>query len=318
MTQLRAATTATACALVAALILAGPAMAGTGRGTFTLARQAGAFTPAAQARWALDGAVLPARAEAPLVGLRADPSLTNTDSRYVRATLQSAQQDPVVNDCGDGMGGTTTQTFGGVASAPSVFEVALSLNLLTGKGKAQVGVAETPWAGAEGRDFAPGMTTYTLHSTCYGSVQDSSSPVEVVRDGEQAMFTAFAASRLESLLSWRLRRGAGGAWHMAGARTLKIDDTYTVTTSLSFAGSPVSLHAGCTMPTVRDLARARTLAAAKRITARAGFPHVLSRGSRKTRAARRGRYFIDEGIGNTGPVPCGSRGLHLVRSLGWP
>src|SRR4051794_38493947 len=101
------------CVTVAALtlILAGPAMAGTGRGTFTVARKAGAFTPAARAQWSLDGTVLPARAEAPLVGLRADPSLTNTDSRYVRATLQSAQQDPVVSDCGDGMGGTITQTL---------------------------------------------------------------------------------------------------------------------------------------------------------------------------------------------------------------
>src|SRR4051812_27087636 len=112
----REATAAKGCAAVAALslILAGPAIAGTGHGTFTLARHAGPFTPAARAEWSLGGTVLPARAEAPLVGLRADPSLTNTDSRYVRATLQSAQQDPVVSDCGDGMGGTSTQTLGGV------------------------------------------------------------------------------------------------------------------------------------------------------------------------------------------------------------
>ena len=65
----------------------------------------------------LDGVVLAARAEAPLVGLTADRSLVDTDSRYVRATLQSAQQDPVVTDCGDGTGATTTEAIGGVASA---------------------------------------------------------------------------------------------------------------------------------------------------------------------------------------------------------
>jgi hypothetical protein len=311
----RAATCVAVAALI--LILAGPAMAGTGRGTFTLARQAGAFTPGARAQWSLDGSVLPARAEAPLVGLRADPSLTNSDSRYVRATLQSAQQDPRVSDCGDGMGGTTTQTLGGVASAPSVFEVALSLNLLTGRGTAQVGVAETPWQGAEGTDFAPGMTTYTLHSTCYGTVDDSTAPVDVIRDGEEAMFTAFAGRRIGQL-TLRLRRGPGGTWHLGGSRTLKVDDVYTVAASVTFAGSPVSLHAGCTMPTVRALNRARTLAAARRIAARAGFPHVIAAGSRMTKAARRGHYFIDEGIGNANPVRCGYRRLHLVRSLGWP
>jgi hypothetical protein len=251
----------------------------------------------------------------PLVGLRADPSLTNTDSRHLSATLQSAQQDPVVSDCGDGMGGTSNQTLGGVASAPSVFELALALNLLTGKGTAGVGVAETPWAGAEGRDFAPGMTNYTLHSTCYGTVDDSTAPV--IRDCEEAMFTTFAGTRITQLLTWRLRRGAGRTWHMGGSRTLTVDDVYTVTTSVP-SGSPVSLHAECTMPTVRDLARARTLAAAKRIATRAGFPHIHIRGSRMTKAARPAYYLIDEGIGNANPEPCGYRHLHIVRSLGWP
>jgi hypothetical protein len=105
---------------------------------------------------------------------------------------------------------------------------------------------------------------------------------------------------------------------MGGTRTLKVDDVYTITTSVTFAGSPVSLHAECTMPTVRNLAPAKTLASAKRITARAGFPHVINGGARMTRAARRGRYFIDEGIGNRNPIACGYRRLHLVRSLGWP
>jgi hypothetical protein len=87
---------------------------------------------------------------------------------------------------------------------------------------------------------------------------------------------------------------------------------------VTFAGSPVSLHAECTMPTVRNLASAKTLASAKRITARAGFPHVINGGSRMTKAARRGRYFIDEGIGNRNRIACGYGRLHLVRSLGWP
>jgi hypothetical protein len=161
------------------------------------------------------------------------------------------------------------------------------------------------------------MTTYTLHSTCYGSVEDSTAPVDVIRDGEQAMFTAFAERQITQL-TWRLRRGARGTWHLGGSRTVKSDDVYTVAASVSFAGSPVSLHAGCTMPTVRNLAPARTFAGARRITTRAGFPHVVNGGARMTKAARRGHYFIDEGIGNANPVPCGLRHLHVVRSLGWP
>ena len=307
-----------ACALAAAtaLALASPALAGTGAGTFTLARQAGAFSPAARAEWKLDGVVLPARAEAPLVGVRADASLTNTDSRYVRATLESAQQDPIVTDCGDGTGDTTTQTLGGVASAPSVFEVDLSLNLLTGRGTAYLGVASSPWQGIEAIDFAPGMTNSTSHSTCSGMVDDSSRAVDVIRDGGEAMFTASVARQVNER-AWRLRRRAGGAWRMGGTRRVKTDDVYTVSTSVTFRGAPVSLHARCTMPTVRDLAPARTLTRARHIAARAGFPHVISR-AKMTRAARRGRYFIDEGVGNRSPVPCGYRRLHLIRSLGWP
>lgn len=308
----------TACAIATAIVL-GPAtvaMGATGTGTFILARQASAFIPAARAQWTLDGSVLPARAEAPLVGLRADASLTNTDSRYVRATLESAQQDPVVSDCGDGTGATTTQTLGGVASAASVFEVELSLNLLSGRGTAHLGVAATPWLGAEGTDFAPGTTNSTYHSTCYGSVDDRAGVVDVIRDGEDAMFTAFVGGKINEL-SWRLTRGAGGVWQMQGTRRLESDGVYTVSASATFAGTPVSLHAGCAMPTVRDLAPARTLTQAKRITARAGFPHV-STAAKMTRAAHRGRYFIDEAIGNRNPIRCGYRRLHLIRSLGWP
>jgi hypothetical protein len=306
-----------ACATTAALTLiaAPPAGAAHARGSFALARQAGAFTPAARAQWTLDGTVLPARAEAPLVGLRADPSLQNTDSRYVRATLQSAEQDPVVTDCGDGMGNTTTWRLGGVARAASVFETDVVLNLLTGRGTAEVGVAESPWPGSNGIAFAPGVVHSSFHSTCWGSVNDSTGAVDVIRDGEQTMYSAFVARA--ATLRWRLRRAAG-AWHMGGSRSFRMDGvTHTVTTSLTFAGSPVSLHARCTMPTRRDLAPARSLAAARRIAARAGFPHVLT-GARATRAARRGRGYIDEGIGNRNPVPCGYRRLHLFRSLGWP
>jgi hypothetical protein len=308
----------TACVVAAAIALglASPARAGTGTGTFTLARQADAATPAARADWALDGTVLAARAEAPLVGVTPDAGLTDTDSRYVHATLQSAQQDPVVTDCGDETGGTTTVGFGGVVSAASVFEVELSLNLLTGRGTAHLGVAATPWQGAEGLDFAPGTTNSTSHSTCYGSVDDRSAVVDVIRDGGEAMFTA-SVGRQVNELSWRLTRGAGGVWRMQGTRRFNADSAYTASAAATFAGTPASLHATCTMPTVHSLAPARTPKQARRILARAGFPHVLAR-AKMTRAARRGRYFIDEAVGNSTPVRCGYRRLHLVRSLGWP
>jgi hypothetical protein len=255
--------------------------------------------------------VLPARAEAPLVGLSADQGLADTDSRYVRATLQSAQQDPVVMECGDGTGATTTTVLGGVASAPSVFEVALSLNLLTGRGTAHLGIAPSPWPGAEGVDFAPGTTNWTSHSTCYGTVEDRTDAVDVIRDGADAMFTAFAGRQIAEL-TWRLTRGAGGAWRMQGTRRVDADAVYTVSAAATFAGTPASMHAGCAMPTVRDLAPARTLQQARRIAARAGFPHVLAR-TKMTRAARRGRYFIDEGVGNRGQAPARGCGWSRVR-----
>jgi hypothetical protein len=306
-----------AVAAAVALGVASPAMAGTGAGTFSLARQAGGASPAARADWTLDGVVLAARAEAPLVGLTADKTLIDTDSRYVHAMLRSAHQDPVVTDCGDGTGGTTTEALGGVASAGSVFEVALSLNRLHGRGTAQVGVAESPWPGNYGIDFAPGVTNATSHSTCYGTVDDRSGTADIIHDGEQAMFPALVGERANQL-TWRLTRAARRTWRMQGTRHLDVGGVYTVSTSVTFAGTPVSLHARCVMPTVHDLAPARTLKQARRIVARAGFSHIINARAKMTKAAHRGRYYIDEGVGNRDPVRCGYRRLHLVRSQGWP
>jgi hypothetical protein len=279
-------------------------------------RAARPVEPGAEARWTLDGAVLAARAEAPLVGVRVDRTLIDTDSRYVHATLDRAEQGTTVTDCGDDMGGTTIQSLSGVATASSAFETDLVLDLLKGRGTAQVNVAESPYPGGLYRFFAPGQVTYHLHSTCYGSDETQNEPVDVVGDDPPTMFTGFTGDRVADI-SWPLRR-SHGAWQLAGTRTLELyPDTFTVTAAVVFRGTPVGLHAQCHMPTVRQLRPAGTVAGAKRITARAGFPHV-STGAVKTRAARRGHWFIREEIGNDNPLACGYRRLHLVRSLGWP
>jgi hypothetical protein len=305
--------------LLALGLLAAPAQAATGRGTFELRRGSSAAWPAARADWTVGGSVVGARAEAPKVGLPADRLLRDTDLRYVHASLTAAHVARETTDCGDGTGGTTTQSFDGVASASAAFQTELVLDQLHGRGSAQLAVADSPWPGSEDRAFAPGRTRYTMHSTCYGQTQDSSAEADVVGDGPPTFFGMFGPRRLYEH-AWVLRRGHDGAWRMSGThRWSDAEQRLAVTANVAFRGSGRALHARCVIPRIRDLAPARSAAAAKRIMRRAGFPRVTL-GTRHTRAARRGRWFVVAGyeeLGGQAALCDGSR-LRLVRSLGWP
>jgi hypothetical protein len=295
-----------------------PAIAQAGAtGTYSLTSPTTGVYPARQAAWQMSGALLPARAEAPLVGVPLSAQITNTDSRYVTAQLQSASIAPVVNNCGDGMGGTTTVQTSGVASAISTFETNLVLDYLHGRGHAEVSVAESPYTGATGAYyFAPGQSNYMVHSTCYDQVTDTSDTIPAVGGFSSVVFTDNESQNTKRI-NWPLRHAANGAWVMGGSRTITDDvQPVTVQANVAFTGSGVALHARCTMPTARDLAGARTLTQARRIMARAGYPASIAT-ARRTRAVRRGHYFVLEGVGNTNPIACGYRRLHLVRSLGW-
>ena len=238
----------------------------------------------------------------------------------MHATLTAAHQDREVTDCGDGLGNTIAQSMDGVAHGSSAFQTDLELNLLHGRGTAQLGVAEAPWSGANGNAFAPGRTFYDQHATCYGSVTGQHAPVDVVGDNGTTMFSAFASGRLYEH-AWRLRRGRDGAWRLTG--THRWSDGFAhfaAAATVTFRGSGHALHARCVIPTIRDLAGAHTVRAARSILRRAGFPDAAT-GAKHTRAARRGRFYVVSGreeIGGTSTA-CGLRGrfrLHLVRSLG--
>jgi hypothetical protein len=301
--------------LLAGGLAAPVAVAATGTGTYRVDRPAG-VGPAAHASWSVNGTLLGARAEAPLVGVAVLPFLTDSDSRYVLAKLVSAEQPAVTVDCGDGLGGTTTQQISGVASARAAIETQIDLNLLHGKGTAQIDIGASPYQGTNGTYFAPGLAKYIFHSTCFGTVQDSTDAVPVVGDPGPTLFTDHFGNQAMNI-RWPLVRTPGGVWHVAAHRTLDVSEKpETITVNMSFAGSATSLHAACVMPTVRDLRGAKTLKAARRIAARGGFPHTIA-GKRRTRATKKGRYFIMEAVGNGNAVPCGYRRLHLIRSLGW-
>jgi hypothetical protein len=301
--------------LLALAMLAAPARAATGTGSFEL-RRAAVPAPAQRATWTIAGSVVPARAEARKLGITPDKTLIDTDTRYVHARLTSAHRDKQVDSCGDGMAGTTIQTYVGVASAPSAFQLELVLNQLHGRGTAHVGVADSPWPGGGTRSFASGRTHYASHSTCYGSVEDRTGIVDVVAD--DGMFAMFGIGRLYEH-AWTLRRGRDGAWRLAGThRFSQPGEKLAATAAVAFRGSATGLHAWCITPRKADLAHARTAAAAKAIMRRAGFPHARA-GTRHTRAAGRGRFYAGDGVQDEGgqAYKCGSR-LNVMRSLGWP
>jgi hypothetical protein len=301
--------------LAAAVAAPTGALAASGRGSYRLDRPAGAV-PAAHARWDVSGSFLAARAEAGVVGVQVLPQLVDTDSRYLAAKLVEADRAPVTTDCGDGTGHVSTVAISGVTGAPSAFEADLVLDLLHGRGSAQVNVAEAVYAGAEGTYFAPGLARWSYTSTCYDPPEVQEADVPVLGSQGEWIFSDTIGRAAASVI-WRLARTGSGPWRLSGRRTVTDGlERDTITAAITFSGSPASMHARCTMPTVRDLRGARTVTQARAVAARAGFDHV-SVGTKRTRAARRGRFYLAEGIGNTNPIPCGYRGLHLLRSLGW-
>jgi hypothetical protein len=289
------------------------------QGTYSLTRTSAPPIPSASATWSLAGPLRAARSQAAASGLPVDQFLQDSDSRYVSATLTSADQTAEHGACDNGAGGGWTSHLSGVSDHRAIFEIRFAtLNLLTGRGSVSAGVAPTAYSfGSAYRMFQPGLTTWTYTNTCPGWETSESSPVEVVSDDAPTMFTGFTAYHLMNVRLPLVRSNA--AWHLD--KTFQVPDGQDVPTDvgvhLTITGSPTSLNADCTIPTVRRLHPYTRASGARALLRRAGFPTVTLTRPRYSKAAPRGHFFVREGIGNT-LDRCGATGLHLTRSKGWP
>ncbi len=300
-------------ALAAAVCAPASASAAQATGSLTMMRP---DAPAGTASWKVDGTMLPIRGEATVAGVPyTNDTLFNTDSRYVHANLDSADRATTVDACGDGLGGITTQSLNGVAKASSIMQLDVTLNQLTGKGSATFGLTMDPY-GSIDRTFLSGQTFYHIDSNCYGSPVVGTSAVDTVGGPGPLIFNGFMAQKVLDI-NWPLVRSSG-AWYLNGTKYVSdgIFADNTVHAKLKIAGSGVSMHATCHVPNAHDLYRATTLTAAKEIMATAGFPRLVVTAPRRTRAARRGHYYVDNMVGNENPIFCGLGYLKLTRSLG--
>jgi hypothetical protein len=305
--------------LLASAVMATPARAGTVTGSYSLSRDTPVWAgqvPKAAA-WDVDGTMLDARHEATVAGMSTD-LVVATRIDYVHAQLRTASRDQTITPCDDGVdpADVTTISASGVQAASSVFEADVELNLLHRTGKLQFTIAGAPYLGSPGY-FQPGITNLSIVTNCWGSPMDRSGPTPVFDATSSYMFGDTTA-RWTQRLHWPLVQRADGSWHAGGTSSAANDGaTDHATLDLTLRGTPRSLGATCHMPTVRDLRAVRTFAAARAVMARAGFARVKV-GSRASRAAPRGRFFVLEGVGNGNAIDCGAGGLHLLRSLGWP
>lgn len=308
----------TALATCLVVLTGAPAQAASVSGDFVLSRT---DDPAGSARWALGGTMEAERAVATDSGVGYPPgTLSDSDARYVTATLQAARQDPVVTACDEG---ADIRSYAGVASAASIFETDLVLNLLKGTGEATVGLAADPY-GALDRMWAPGQTYVTDDpSTCAPFESDpQTSPVGVVGERAGDPDSIFDESVGRNLLSsaWPLVHGEDGAWRVQAARTVADrfgQENVEVRLEATFSGSPKSMHARCVTPTTKRLSGAHRVGQARAVLAEAGFSHVTVTKAKHTKAARKGHFYLSNLVGDRDPVPCGWKGIKLTRSLGW-
>jgi len=300
------------------LALAPAASAGSAAGSVTIHSDAHQGTPSRDVVYAVSGSVLTATAMMAQLGPAvATPATRNTSTRYVGATITSAVRPLLTTPCGDESDPSRISSWVSGASQPkAAMSLELEFDLLRGRGKAQFGVADTPNVYARSKFFAPGFVTHTRTSNCLGNEQTEITALPVFSHSEDSMFREDIGWWMLAH-TWPVVRTTSGAWRIVGSIHLDADGfepPHTASLNVTVAGTPVSLNADCRLPTTSDLKRARTTTAAKRITARAGFPRVII-GSRRTAAVPKGRWFIAERVGNGNPRVCGTR-LHLLRSRG--
>jgi hypothetical protein len=287
-----------------------------GQGDLAMTMGNGAYA----VRYHLAGAMLPERAEAAVAGWPVDALLTDSDSRYVHADLVSMARPTIVYPCPGDDSRTGTITWAGISASSSIIRTDLTLDLVKGTGEAHIGVANLPYVGGDYRAWMPGIVDTVQDDNCYAE------PTHVVasgaavgdRDPGVEIFDGFTMNRVLDL-SWALVEQQG-RWVLRGSSSLTPDGVHSVRidADITFSGDPTSMHALCVTPTTKQLRPARTVAAAKRILARAGFPSVKVTQPKHTRAARKGHYYLPDLIGNRSPVMCGYPKLRLTRSLGWP
>jgi hypothetical protein len=279
-------------------------------GTYQLTSPTSNAAPARHASWQLGGPLLSAQEEAHATGAPVSGDFAATDNRYVTARLLTAGADAQTTPCGNS-GQSSTITVGGVETEASVFEANLVLNQLRGTGIARVAVAPSPLTNGVGAYFLPGRTRQTVRSNCPGDPAERSGLLPVIGDYGIGLFTSGEGDALLTQ-TWPLLRQRSGVWALDGVRT-RVGTTATA--HLRFGGTGQSLHARCVITSVRDLASARTRPEAQRILASAGFAHSIPV-AKHSRVVRAGRYFVAKAPGGPKSAPCGSRTLHLARSLG--
>jgi hypothetical protein len=206
-----------------------------------------------------------------------------------------------------------------VHASSSILETDLTLNLLKGTGKATVGVASYPYSSGDYWAWMPGDVDVIDHNPCYDPTTDTPSSGEAVgdRDNGVSIFDGYVKNAVLGL-TWPMQR-SHGSWVIDKTKTVSPEvSEVSVHAHLTFSGTPRSMHALCVTPSTKQLRPARTVTAAKRILAKAGFPRVKVTAPQFTRAAGKGHFYLSNLIGNRNPLSCGWRGIHLTKSKGWP
>jgi hypothetical protein len=306
-----------ACALGLLLSLTASAHAATVSGVVSVQRSGPsvfAWGPVT-ARWEVGGRVLPAVPMLAALGpAAATKGAENTDSRFVGAKLTSVTLAPETTpSCYTEGDGGMTRSIEGVSVAPAAFEIALRLDLLRGRGTAQLVIADGQQSGDFGSFFAPGRATLRTVLHCSGDEVRVTS-VPLFSHAGSSLFSDDTASGW-ARVAWAAKHTATRTWTIAGVHTSPRDAFGAVDrieVSASVNGTPIDLHATCHIPSARELHHARSWRAAGAILARAGFP-AFRRRSRPL-VIPVGHFMVDENVTGAESSLCGDRRLHLVLS----
>ncbi|HTI32209.1 MAG TPA: hypothetical protein VL422_00950 [Miltoncostaea sp.] len=295
--------------LAAAATAAG---AGSSTGTLTLREGEGEGARSLAYRWT-DAPLQTGPAASRAVGLPFP--IRNSDTRYLQATLESfAGAVPLPASCA-GFTSRPVEVLTSIGDPRAILQIeGVTLDLRRGRGSALVSLARTGAdAFREGEFPAPGLLrveTRGCVTTDTGEPVpgDDGGPYLDVRDlraaavnGER-LLGRFASMSIDDREIPLRRRDGGwrGTLRVAEADAGRFGPATEAVASVTLRGTPVGLHASCTVPPeLYPARRVRSRAQAVRLMLRAGFPRA-----RVGRAdpARRGVYGL-RGI-TTSVLPC--------------
>jgi hypothetical protein len=269
-------------AVLLALAIAAPASAGVS-GTYRVTSTAGPMPTdvnhlAASATWRFTGG--------PRQG-------------QTHAFLAQAAQGPFVTPCTENGDGTITDRITGPAhDTAAVFNYAMTMDLLKGKGVVDLQLGQEQI----------GFVTQSTDRECTGPFAAGNGITLL-----DTLATFLFPVGTVGYDPWPLHKGADKRWHIDAQQTAVEPGlgSSTATVHVTLSGSLQSLRAMCKVPTVRDLRHATTFKKGIALVRKAGFAKP-SIGRRHIRWAPKGRLYLDE-LGDATTALCG-RKLHLYRS----